>query len=352
MFRSFSPVCEADVPTAKIPNHLSPSRRHAHTQWSRRFCLAIVAMLSIGPVIARPQQTAASSPVGGTQRQLSPAEIDLYKGARTLIDWTPSQIRKSPDLRGVRLAGSARQLPAILERVGQSGTLLYQDFPQVSCDEEIVSDARSIDPVVTHGMVHYPTLDRRYRYIVIPAPVSDLPEFEEYRTDPKGRPIDNAIAGSYYMLTSGFASISLYLLPFDQNVTRFRYFGVQSVRNRECHVVGFAQDPLRVHRVGDAVISGRSFAILIQGLAWIDGVTFQILRMKTWLLAPRKDIGLTSQTSTVDFYPVTPSGSEKVLWLPREVTVEIDYHDVEIRNTHLYSNFKLFRVESTIKTGE
>jgi hypothetical protein len=70
-----------------------------------------------------------------------------------------------------------------------------------------------------------------------------------------------------------------------------------------------------------------------------------------WLLAPRMDISLNSQISTVDFYPVQPSGSERVLWLPRDVKVWVHYRGIEIRNTHHYSNFKLFRVESTIKPG-
>jgi hypothetical protein len=90
---------------------------------------------------------------------------------------------------------------------------------------------------------------------------------------------------------------------------------------------------------------------LVQGLAWIDSESFQILRIMTWLLAPRKDIGLNSQVSTVDYYPVQPSGSERVLWLPRDVEVRVRFRDIDIRNTHHYSDFKLFRVESTIKPG-
>jgi len=58
---------------------------------------------------------------------------------------------------------------------------------------------------------------------------------------------------------------------------------------------------------------------------------------------------MNSQTSTVDFYPVQPSGSGRVLWLPRDVTAEVVYLGMEVRNTHRYSNFKLFRVETTIK---
>ena len=151
------------------------------------------------------------------------------------------------------------------------------------------------------------------------------------------------------MITSDFASTWLYLSPADQRSSRFRYFGIQTIRNRECHVVGFAQDPERVHGVGALRMGDKSCTLLVQGLAWIDSDSFQVLRVITWLLAPRTDVGLSSQTSTVDFCSVQPSGSERVLWLPRDVGGEVVYGAMWGRNTYHYTSFKLFRVESTIK---
>jgi hypothetical protein len=89
--------------------------------------------------------------------------------------------------------------------------------------------------------------------------------------------------------------------------------------------------------------------LLLQGLVWVDAKSFQILQIKTWLLAPRTDIGLHGQLSTIDFYPLQPADSERGLWLPREVTVEVVCAGIAARNTHHYSNLKLFRVESAIK---
>jgi hypothetical protein len=232
----------------------------------------------------------------------------------------------------------------VLERVGQTGTLLFHDFPQITCDEEVFSE-------VHPGMPRSTQL-HKFRYIVMPRPVGDVPAFEEYRTDLKGNPLDASILSDLIMITSNYASTWLYLSPADQHDSHFRHFGIQTLRNRECHVVGFAQEPERARSVGGLHIGGKSVVLLVQGLAWIDSETFQVLRIKTWLLAPRTDIGLSYQTSTVDFYRVQPSGFERVLWLPRDVTVVIDYRGVRFRNTHHYSDFKLFRVESTIKPAE
>ena len=332
----------------------------------------LLAAVSIGATSGGPQQPAAPPQLPEPPPQLTPSEIAIYKGAQTLIDWTPRQIHDCPFLHKLRPAGSQGQLPMVLERVGQTVTLLLHDFPQIACDETVseekpVQGPTSFAPGYTPMDMNTGTpgtpnptpvpkasstvTHQRFRYIVVPRPVGDFPAFEEYRTDLKGNFFDASGLSDLSMMSSNYTSTCLCFSPADQRDNRFRHFGIQTIRNRECQVVGFAQEPERARRVSRFRTQGENVALLFQGLAWIDAETFQVLRIKTWLLVPRKDIGISSQTSTVDFYPVQPSGSEGVLWLPREVTVEAVYRGLKVRNTHQYANFKLFRVESTIKPG-
>jgi hypothetical protein len=232
----------------------------------------------------------------------------------------------------------------VLERVGQAVTLLFNDFPRIACDEDVVSEV----PSDARRRMPSGAKSRRFRYIAIPRPVGDFPGFEEYRTDLKGNPLDAASLTDFFVITSNYISTCLYLSPADQRASHFRHFGIQSIRGRKCHVVGFAQDSESVRRVAAYKLQDTKIIELIQGLAWIDSETFQILQITTWLLAPRTEIGLNSQASTVDFYPVRPSGYERVLWLPRDVTVVTNYRGTWFSNTHHYSNFKLFRVESRL----
>jgi hypothetical protein len=309
-----------------------------------RWLLGLIALAAvpIGAVKAWQQLPELIPLAPQPSSEPSPAEIEIYRGAARLTDWTPQQIRECPVLHKLRPATSQDQLPMILERAGQIGDTVFADFPQVSCDEVITSD--------TSSGFSRDTKSQRFRYIVIPRPVGDVGMYEEYRTDPQGNPPAKLRLGSLYMITAGFASSWLYLSPAEQHDNHFRYFGIQTIRKRKCHVVAFAQDPEKARRSGDFRIEGKiRAALLLQGLAWIDTQTFQILQVTTWLLAPRTDVGLTSQVSTVEFYPVKPVGSERVLWLPRDVTVWAVYRGVAIRNVHRYTNFKLFRVESTIK---
>lgn len=305
--------------------------------------LLLLAAILIGAERVRPQQPTAPDQLPEPQLHLSPTELKIYKRAKTLVNWNSGQIHACPFLGKLRRVENQDQLPMILERVGQTATQLLQDFPRIACDESVVSEKRARSSNITE---HH-----SFRYIVIPRPTSDVPAFSEYRTELNGKPFDPSGLGGVTMITSNYASTWLFLSPADQHDSHFRCFGTQTIRNQECYVVGFAQDPGRFHRAGKLRFGDQSIVVLVQGLAWIDSQTFQLLRIRIWLLAPRMDIDLQSHDATVDFYPVRPSGSEKVLWLPGDVTVETEYRGVWLRNTHHCSNFKLFRVESTIKTG-
>jgi len=306
----------------------------------------ILVVASLGAVRASVQESAAPPQSPKPEAQVTPAEIEIYKRARTLIDWTPRQIREFPLLHKLQPAGSQDQLPMVLERVGQTVTLLFHDFPQIACDEEVFSE---VFPDQRYGRL---TKLAKFRYIAIPRPMGDFPGFEEYRTDPKGNPLDAGRLSDPVLITSKYTSTILYLSPADQQGSRFRHFGTQPMRDRKCHVVGFAQVPEKVRRVGTFRVEDKRVVLLVQGLAWIDYETSQVLRIMTWLLSARTGIGLGVHDSTVDFYPVQPSGFGRVLWLPRDVEVVTSFRGRWFKNTHHYSNFKLFRVTSTVKSAE
>ena len=273
---------------------------------------------------------------------LTPDEIAIYRWAPTLIQWSRRQIEECQVLHKLQPAESQAPLSQILERAGLTGDLAFHDFPQITCDESVTSEVASGDRTISKR--------QKFLYIVLPRPVGDVRVLEEYRTDLKGAPANKFNLHNLFALTIGFASSWLYLSSAEQPDSHFRYFGTQTLRNRKCHVVGFAQDPDKAQRVSEYRIQGKTAGLLlVQGLVWIDTQTFQALRVMTWLLAPRMDIGLDSQISTVEFYEVRPAGTDRTLWLPRDVNVWTLCRGVGVRNTHHYSNFKLFRVESTIK---
>jgi hypothetical protein len=294
---------------------------------------------------ARAQETSSRASKAEVSPLLTAEEIAIYRSAPTLIGWTEKQIHECPLLHGLRPAGTQNNLPDLLNRVGETSMQIFDRFPSVLCDERVTSD----------GSKSHSRVQREFNYIVIRQSGPGLPAFDEYRSDLKGNPVGASGLWDFPMITSNFVSSFLIMSPADQRDNHYRYFGTQMIRGHQCQVVGFAQDPATVHRISHFTAQSElqrvSAATLVQGLAWIDPQSYETLRIVTWLLAPRLDINLNSEISTIDFYPVRPAGTDQDLWMPRDVKVELLYEGVKTHNLHQYSNFRLFRSESTIKAA-
>ena len=98
--------------------------------------------------------------------------------------------------------------------------------------------------------------------------------------------------------------------------------------------------------------------VLVQGIAWVDKGNFQIIRLRTDLIAPRRDIHLDRLTTTVTFSEVRIADIATPSWLPSDVQVfahftQFDdftggYYDVTFRSAHRYSDYQSYRVSVTL----
>jgi hypothetical protein len=97
--------------------------------------------------------------------------------------------------------------------------------------------------------------------------------------------------------------------------------------------------------------------MLAQGVAWLDKYNFQIIRMRTDLLAPRPEISLDRQTTEIAFNQVHLPDVAAPLWLPSEVKVYIKFksHDPErklsFQNEHRYLDYRRYRVSVKMLTS-
>jgi hypothetical protein len=131
----------------------------------------------------------------------------------------------------------------------------------------------------------------------------------------------------------------------------FRYLGDQRVGPYKSYVVAFAQQP------GKATLSvkmkardGTPAQVLVQGIAWIDKKNFQIVRVRTDLLAPRRDVGLNQQTTEVTLTKIQLAGASDPLWLPGNVKVFVEFtthngdvdefFELSYRNEHRYTDYQ------------
>jgi hypothetical protein len=268
-------------------------------------------------------------------------DVQYYSKARPVTDRPPQElIRLIPVLKKLAPAPNQNQLPAILEQVGNNVALFFRDFPNTTSveqvDQEILGPTRMVEREQT----------RKFHYLILAVHKNGEPDLEEYRTDAKGRRLAAQGPAGGFLLTEGFAADSIFFdRPFQANC-RFRYLGQEMVGRRKTDVVAFAQNPKARPVVEIAKIGSQSAVILVQGVAWIDNTTHQIVRLRTDLLAPPPLLDMEKQTTEIDYGQVHFKELPDVLWLPRRVVVTSEVNGQTFRNTSTYSKYQLFRVNT------
>ncbi len=309
--------------------------------WCIHGCALLGVLLSPAFTLAAPQP--------------GPQEYDLssYLQADPITNRPVEKLRKDiPELKKLKPSDDQSSLPLILSRVADNLDLFLNNFVNTTSQEDIDESRRG-------GMRNYwsglqPRLSRTgqdsihqtFRYLML-LQAGAPRRLTEYRTDVHGqdRSADHPIGG--YLKTTGFASLPLLLHQNNQQFSDFRYLGSQEVKGRQTHVVAFAEHPIPAAvAVVFKLSSGESIPVILQGIAWIDAETYQIVRIRTDLLAPQTENGLHRETTVVQLHQVTFRDSSAVLWLPREVEVTVQFRDVLLHNRHRYSDYQLFKVDT------
>jgi hypothetical protein len=267
----------------------------------------------------------------------------LYQEAHPYLDWpTQRLIEVVPKLKGLKPATDQDPLPTILKKTGENVDSFFHNFVNTTSRERIRQTAS-----IPRGSWMDLT-DSNYQdgyYVVLMISRGGQDRFEEYRTDLKGKPIENGGGRQGFMLTRGFAGTEIYLHSSRQPESIFRYLGRQTRAGRQCDVIAFAQLVGQATPIGFTT-SGVSVPLLEQGVVWIDSTSNQIIRMRTDLLAPLTKIGLNSSTAEIEYAPVHFAAFNQTFWLPTEVQVVVNFRGAIYTNRHKYSEWRLFNVET------
>jgi hypothetical protein len=301
------------------------------------------AMSSLGLLLLMNVACGASAlwpPAPSTAQVASNEDSGSAVHVRSVIDWsTRERIKAVPELKKLVPANGQEEehelLPLILARVGATVKAFFQDFPNTASVERIRTDCLSIDGRVMSS------IDQRFNYLALARSDQKI-GLNEYRTDASGSVAEPGGG----LVTRGFASTAIHFHPAYQADSVFRYLGKERVDRRNAYVVAFAQRPGIARVVGQISVPGGSLVVRVQGVAWIDPDSFQIVRLHTDLLPPLQDIGLKRQTTEIEYGDVHFNQLHSTLWLPTKVTVTLDWRDEILRNRHQYSDFELFSVET------
>jgi hypothetical protein len=234
----------------------------------------------------------------------------------------------------------------ILSKTGEMITDLLHRTPNLLADEKVVLTDQSLNS----GLKWQTTTDYVYR-IVHKQNSFGSDALAEFRTYSNDQPIDNSAQNPKHLINIGFATLWLVFLPGNLHDSRFRYLGEQLVGKRMTYTLAFAQKPENIGLRAIINYNSGQCTTPLQGVAWIDQSTFQIVRIQTDLLYSLPDIQLSQLRSVLTYESVKIWGLHLSLWLPKDVetTWETTYRNV--KESHRYSHYRLFKATMKVLPG-
>lgn len=269
-----------------------------------------------------------------------------YYWAQPLIGWPLGRLQTQiPALNGLAADSNQSSLPHILSRVAENVRAFRANFANTTSLETV--EQERLKP---SGSPRGHTVRQQFRYLILTTG-SDV-TLKEYRTDPLGREQVLKDPKPGFVKTAGFASMPMELGPERQAQYDFKYLGSQTIDGRRTEVIAFAGHAVEQAISGQYVLYAKPIPIILQGVAWIDAASFQVVRMQTELLAPLTFAGLSRLSTSAVFHEVHFHKSAAACWLPQVVDVTADFYGQTYHNRHSYSDYQLFSVGTDQKTPQ
>ena len=145
------------------------------------------------------------------------------------------------------------------------------------------------------------------------------------------------------LLTNGFSTLLLVFHPYYRNAFDFTAGPGESIDGRSVIPVHFAH--IQGARTPAALaLRGREFPLELEGTAWLDSHSGQVVRMDAGLEHEMTDVGMKSLRIRVDYAP-SPRATDQFM-VPARAVVDLQTPKQHWRNTHTFRNYKLFSTEA------
>jgi hypothetical protein len=277
-----------------------------------------------------------------------------------------SSLRKEVrELAHLKPAKDQSQLPALLSKIGDKTVNIARKTPNLISNEYVVFKGEGRET------------RRNYSFLILQHPLDSSLVFVEYRVDlesgakmetdfgktapakPLPPPSLSDLPTQCCLpvgpapppeapVSQGFISQWLFFYPLNQPESDFRYLGTQKIDGHHTLVVAFAQKSGSVRLPAIFASGNKKFSLFMQGVAWVDSSDFRIVRLRTDLLSAPAEAALGRLTSDILFKETHLADLPSPLWLPSEVVTIARIGEVSLRETHIYSDYRLFRARSRI----
>jgi hypothetical protein len=308
------PVVQNPVPSEASDKHATPTNK---------------------PAIPKSTEHLNASPGKDSSQGIRKEESPVDRTVRASAAREPKA--PTPDI-GTKpfVRSSTRPLGETLDRIGESVERFRKQFASVACTEFVSQTKLGSGDSVIYKMNH------EFDYMILTDVHSDDMRIEESRQErwSKGNTKDLPL-----LVTEGFPTLLLIFHPYYQGSFRYEYSGEDIVKDQRLIKIDFKH--IRGRQSTSVLhLKDKNYPLEMQGTAWIDPESNNILRIRAELINPIEEVGLQVFNSDVRYSPLQLASNSPAYWMPETATVEVMTRQQHWRNVHRFEDYRLFFVSS------
>jgi hypothetical protein len=146
--------------------------------------------------------------------------------------------------------------------------------------------------------------------------------------------------------SNGLPALALLFHPVIAEDFRFVCEGLGQRNGKTAWQMQFAQRADRRVRIRSYKVGDKTVLVMLQGRAWIDPDSYQVMALESELQKPIPEIRLDRERIAIEYTPVEFRAQSEEIWLPREAEIYVDRNGHPYYRRHTFSDFKVFNVET------
>lgn len=191
---------------------------------------------------------------------------------------------------------------------------------------------------------HVETSERaKYDYLIMMNGTGDDFQLNESRIEASSK--HQKAPQKPMLVSNGLATVLLVFHPYYRDSFKFEPGPVETLGGRAVIPVHFTHIPGR-RTPAALALRGREFPLELQGTAWLDKLTGDVVKIDASLLRDMSDVGLRSLNVHVDYKIASLGKTGSDVDVPAMAVVDVTTPRQRWRNTHVFEDYKGFSTDA------
>lgn len=234
-------------------------------------------------------------------------------------------------------SAGTNSLQTLLDRASGNVSAFLDTISEVSCTEHVTQEK-----IADSGK----TVEKRessFDYLVLLSNTGGELSLIESRVAADSNKNSNEKAP--LLVSNGFSMLLLVFHPYYSSGFQFSLPNGETGSEDTLAEVNFQHIP-GARSPAALALPGREYPLDISGTAWIDPRSGAIEKIAARIGTEMEDVGLRAMQCEVVYAPVSFQTAPGTYWLPAHATVQVESRHQHWRNTHVFSAYKRFSVNT------